>query len=314
MHVRANARLTACSISNNLQRIDTLSWTTHLTECLQRLDENDEIIGDKILVTLIRLQLIVERVRSSQIQGAPLQASTMTEVVPPAFYARILQAELERVKEQISSRLSANGKDKSNVLCEKFTNCQSDLVSTYIYSTKLMIYEFALSNNENLAQIRNFDLLESRYMCLAALESYFKVFLTFGPSQYIGLPTPALLQVTHCLYCLNKLLSINDADWDRSAVIERVDLFEFCRQVVQGFKDAREAAGIVSDGPEHVFTRLSNAIDSARCYWESKLTVQVSIPEDAGDAQDVMHLGDFTAAPDEDMWLADFLGPVEWLQ
>lgn len=186
----------------------------------------------------------------------------------------------------------------------------------YIHSTELAIYDFSLSSNETLAHRQNFDLLESRYICLSALESYFEVFLTLSPSHYTGFTTPMLLQVTHCLYCLYKLMSINDPAWDNAAIIKKVDLIGICQQIAQTFKDAAVIAGIICDGPEDVLIKLSTVIDSAKCHWEPKLAAQVIGHETSWNGQDLspMQLEDLTAASSEEIWLTDLLAPLDWLQ
>lgn len=92
-----------------------------MTECLGELEESETYAGDKTLVALVRVQLIVEKVRSSPWQEAGLQAAAMERVAPPTSYARILRTELKSTRQLIPPNLSGNGKSKFNLIsCERF--------------------------------------------------------------------------------------------------------------------------------------------------------------------------------------------------
>ncbi|KAH7146766.1 hypothetical protein B0J13DRAFT_317502 [Dactylonectria estremocensis] len=97
-------------VSCNLDRIDTLRWTPHMSECVHQLADIKECESDSILVTVVKLQLIVEQIRQS-----PLHERRVGRDAPPKppapFYVKALQAELDDVKRLVPSELQ-----KSRVL------------------------------------------------------------------------------------------------------------------------------------------------------------------------------------------------------
>lgn len=104
------------SVSCNLDRIDTLRWTPHMSECVHQLTDAKECESDLILVALVKLQLIVERMRQSPLHEREIGRDVVSK--PPApFYVKALQADLDDVKRlvpselQNSSRFSKDGRN-----------------------------------------------------------------------------------------------------------------------------------------------------------------------------------------------------------
>ena len=187
------------------------------------------------------------------------------------------------------------------------------MLLSYIHSTELSIYSYALSSKDSLCQSRDFNRLESLLSCLTALEAYFKVFLSFTPQQFISFTTSTLLQVTYCLFCLYTITSVDDPAWDRSEISKRVDLIAICRQISQNFRDAAVCAGFQGD-EEDTFTRLGINIDSAMRHWRSLLESQGHAQGISGNEEISPHPGDLTMGLSEELWLTDLLAPVvDWL-
>ena len=98
LELLANPRI---RLSIDLKRIEPLVWTPHMDESLQVLTQEDECIGDKVLVTLVRTQLL-----SDQMNRATWQSK---DGALPALYLSALRSQLHTIKSQIPPEIENYG-------------------------------------------------------------------------------------------------------------------------------------------------------------------------------------------------------------
>lgn len=90
-----------------------------MEDCLQTLVERQEWPGDEVLVYQVRLQLIIEKVIRTKWDDENIETVKM----PPAFYLKALQSELQEVWRRVSPELQDNGMPYYNVTRIYNTNC-----------------------------------------------------------------------------------------------------------------------------------------------------------------------------------------------
>ena len=90
------------------QRLDALRWTPYLDECIAVLGEADEHPTDLLLVHLVKLQLIVEKAGQAPWHEERDDPNGSVRV-PPIFYLKALQAQLQDFKTRIPPSLQRNG-------------------------------------------------------------------------------------------------------------------------------------------------------------------------------------------------------------
>lgn len=83
-------------------KIDALRWTPHMEESLSVLAEAKDCKEDQLLVTLVKIQLVIDRVYHARRDGDSLN--------PLAFYLNSFQTQLETVKSQIPVHLQKDSK------------------------------------------------------------------------------------------------------------------------------------------------------------------------------------------------------------
>ncbi|KAH8652962.1 hypothetical protein BGZ61DRAFT_435428, partial [Ilyonectria robusta] len=182
-------------VSCNLDRIDTLRWTPHMSECVDQLADIKECESDLILAALVKLQLMVERIRQSPLHEREIGRDVVPK--PPApFYVKALQADLDDVKCLVPSELQ-----------------NSRVLLNYFHDAQLKIYEFTLFEEIPIGPSLDFDRLEALHICLISIRKYFDIFFTYAPREYVGFSTSSFFQLTHCLLCLYKLSAIKDPSW-----------------------------------------------------------------------------------------------------
>lgn len=85
------------SVALTMFRIDALRWTPHMEESLQILLDAKECPEDELLVTLVKIQLVMDKVHYLRRDGDGQP--------PPPIYTKSFQAQLESVKGQIPQNL-----------------------------------------------------------------------------------------------------------------------------------------------------------------------------------------------------------------
>lgn len=100
-------------VSTYFSKVDALPWTSYLDECLQILDQNTGVAGDRLLAQLARLQLIDNKVAQTPgierlCERASPTKSRNSTVTPWTFYLRALQVDLRASREAIPSEVQEN--------------------------------------------------------------------------------------------------------------------------------------------------------------------------------------------------------------
>lgn len=78
-------------------RIDALRWTPHMEESLSILMEAKECPEDELLVSLVKIQLVMDKVHHLRRDGDGKTTSV--------FYTKAFQSQLDSVKNQIPQHL-----------------------------------------------------------------------------------------------------------------------------------------------------------------------------------------------------------------
>ncbi len=73
-----------------------------------------------------------------------------------------------------------------------------DVIVGALHHTQLVIHEYAVSKSSPIGQNPDFKYLESLYICLTAVKSFFDHFLTVRPAAYADLTAFRLLSIDSC--------------------------------------------------------------------------------------------------------------------
>ncbi|KAJ9139136.1 MFS multidrug transporter [Pleurostoma richardsiae] len=226
-----------------LGRIDTLRWTSHMSECMQELSQTRESEGDLVLVALIRVQRLVDRASRFLRDGDERQGDRPKE--PDLIYSEVYKAELEDLRGTMSPE-----------------TVSQEVVSLHIRYAQAMIYKHALPGSERLTRRLELGLIERLCALIDAMRSYFEVLLTIHPRQYIGFSSPVLFQMMHCVISLYRVTATEIPGWDRESLAKLADVTTLGKTLAQNLSDVADAVGIVADGPDCLFTSLASIVDS----------------------------------------------------
>jgi hypothetical protein len=182
-------------LGSSFKKIDGLTYTKFLDDCLTRLIAAKEYDSDLRLVQMVRLQRLAEETHTTEIASAPVQ-----------MYIKAFEADLERLKQ--------------NDPCRGMPE-HSFLKMQYLTS-EVLIQEISLSAvQENGSEpIRNY--MDGLYRCVESVKALLAEFYNWPTNTYLTLPFSVFGQFAHAFICLVRLASLENEGWDmaRSLVID----------------------------------------------------------------------------------------------
>ncbi|KAL4904012.1 hypothetical protein BDW74DRAFT_179102 [Aspergillus multicolor] len=248
------AFLVTSIISTFVQKTDSLRWTPFMAECLRQVEEQQECINDEILVQQVRLQQITDKLNMSTGYN-PVSDSVQ---VPPAFYLRSMQTQLQNIQPRVALNSQAH-----------------KILLLHHHYASLTLYESALTSTPVTSNTLDFQQLEHHYACLESAKSWFALFLSIPPAEYIGFPFSIFAQMVHNLVVLYQLSTFDNPSWDVDAVRKTVDVLDILSTVIKNMGLVPGAAGLESDlgsdGDGDVFSVVARMYKSVFVGWEVNL-------------------------------------------
>ncbi|KAL4812950.1 hypothetical protein BDW67DRAFT_178308 [Aspergillus spinulosporus] len=237
-------------ISTFVQKTDSLRWTPFMAECLRQVEEQRECINDEILAQQVRLQQITDKINMTT--GF---ASTSDSIqVPPAFYLHYMHNQLQSVQPRVAAQPQAH-----------------KILLLHHHYTTLTLHEFALTSSPITSTTLDFQQLEHHYACLAAARSWFELFLSIPPVEYIGFPFSIFAQMVHNLVVLYQLTTFEDPSWDVATVRKTVDVLSILEAVIRNMGEVAAAAGLEGEPESDVFSVVAKMYKSVQVGWEVNL-------------------------------------------
>ncbi len=189
------------------------------------------------------------------------------------------------------------------------SNALAEVVLVHLYSTELTVNEIALSQVPVITNDSDFKQLNRLYCCVESTKSWFEVFFSIPPSEYIWFPFSIFSQFVHCLFTLYRLSTLNDPAWDKDGVGETANLLLTLDQLINNLE---QAAGLDNhDSTEgDVLSRTAKKFRSIRPEWEAKLgsdNLMVPTLPTPQSASETLLPEDFPVDFADTDWMMDFL-------
>ncbi|OTA98461.1 hypothetical protein M426DRAFT_325964 [Hypoxylon sp. CI-4A] len=289
---------------SNFLRTQTMRWTPHMEDSLQKIATNPECLNDEILVAMVKSYRIQEEVAQITWRAAELTGHTIAPKAPPAIYLKALRSHLEAVRRDISPELSKN-----------------KVVLSHLYAAELSIADMSLWNvnpwlishphkpsqppglhhhNNNSSSSNNqtpspssswnvdFGKIDAYYASLSASKASVENFLSFAPADYMSLSFSLTLHFGRAAQTLYRLMVVDDPEWDRGVVKRSIDLMASMRRVADLFLAVPRVCGFeTGDDDESMdyYTKASNALRATIPSWCSTLE-QMGVPVVGGGGGD----------------------------
>ncbi|GAT28139.1 hypothetical protein RIB2604_02502140 [Aspergillus luchuensis] len=158
-------------------------------------------------------------------------------------------------------------------LLEEQQECANDeIVLLHHYNTSLSLYESALPNGAISSTVNvMYEHLDYLYGCLDATKSWFDVFLSIPPGEYIGFPFAVFAQMVQNLATLFQLSTLESPLWDTGNVRRTADILKILDTIVSHMSLVSTING-VDGGPEaDIFSTIAQTYHAVHVGWETRL-------------------------------------------
>lgn len=245
-------------------RIDALRWNPHMEESLTVLMEAKECVEDELLVSLVKIQLVMDKVYHLRRDG--------DNKTPSLFYTKAFQSQLQSVKEQIPQHLRQDSESTYiDRVADSFILIQStEAILLYLANAEIVIHEVAIQT-PSLPNAPELHRLESLCTSLQASKSWLDIWLSITPEQYMGIPFTMYFQFSRALVSLYKLSTLDDPAWDRNMVRNTANVLEILDRVQYMMKRCADHLAVPSELEWNIFEKAVKMVQSIKQSWEPKL-------------------------------------------
>lgn len=296
------------SIALAIFKIDALRWTPHMEESLSVLMEAQECPEDELLVSLVNIQLVMDKVHHLRRDGDNRS--------PSELYTKAFQSQLEFVKDQIPQYLKQDGDSTHPLLSQKpHSLFEPEAVLLYLANAELTIHEVAIQA-PSLPHSPELDRLESLCTSLRAAKSWLDIWLSIPPEQYMGISFTMFFQFSRALVSLYKLSTLDDPAWDKNLVRNTANILEILDRILYHMKKCAEHIAVPNELDWNIFEKGVRMIQSIKQGWEPNL-MEVWFPRLPSNGIDNDFVQAEPALPDilpiggfDDVWMLEVFGSV----
>ncbi|KAL7624951.1 hypothetical protein AAE478_004165 [Parahypoxylon ruwenzoriense] len=257
-----------CSTISNFLRNQTMRWTAHMEDSLQKLSADPECLNDEILVAMVKSHKILEDVAHITWRSADPPGQLMSSRALPVAYGKALRANLEAMK-----------RDLSPVLLEH------KVVIGYINAADLAIADMSLWNinpwfssgppkTANTSGSVDIGKIDAYYGSLQASKAGLENYLSFPLTDYVGFSFAHTIQLGRAAQTLYRLMVVDDPEWDRTIAKNSIDLMAAMEQIADNFMRVSAVCGVdTSDSPEcsDYYSKAANAFRGTIPTWTATL-------------------------------------------
>jgi hypothetical protein len=171
---------------------------------------------------------------------------------------------------------------------------------------ELSVYEIGFSQAPDIFNGQPNRRIECLSACLHAIKSWIGVFLSITPAQYVGFSAPIYLNMVHSFTAIYRLATFEHPEWDRSLLLEHINVSSFLDEAKRNFARVKEEAGLDIGGSIDVdsFTAMASKFEKIKMSWDAISTSTMGSTGLSSNNKQYDFPMDFV---DED-WLRDWVG------
>ncbi|GAM40308.1 hypothetical protein TCE0_038f12563 [Talaromyces pinophilus] len=188
-------------------KTESVPWSTYHEETLKILDEGRETRADAFQVTQVKFMHILNNINRLYTRLRCCENESTTQMIVP--YIRALKCQLNNLKNQMPDYVAEN----------KGVQLSNFYVEIAIYETALVRVQYV-----PLAADRELETMQCLLACTQALRSWKDLFLTLGPTDYVGVPITLWKQLGLVIHTVMRLATLEDPSWDVEQVKQTVNL------------------------------------------------------------------------------------------
>ncbi|KAI1215166.1 uncharacterized protein F4807DRAFT_23873 [Annulohypoxylon truncatum] len=260
-----------CSGISNFLRTQTMRWTPHMEDSLQKLATSPETIHDELLVAMVRTYRIQEDVAQITWRAADHSGNSATLKNPPFIYVKALRTNLEAVKRELPAVLRDN-----KVFLSHYYAAEIAIADMCLWNVNPWLTAHPPRPAPVTGSSGGIDMgkLDAYYSSLQASKASLENFLSFAPGEYMCLSMPLTLHFGRATQTVYRLMVVDDPEWDRAIVKNSIDLMSVMDRAATRFLQVPQICGIdTADDPDNLdyYTKAANALRATIPSWTATL-------------------------------------------
>ncbi|ORY55884.1 uncharacterized protein BCR38DRAFT_402951 [Pseudomassariella vexata] len=191
-------------VSLAFQRVETLTFTPYMKQCVQDLETDREYETDVLLVQLVRIQHLSDRI--AQVHAKDQHHDDLPGIprAPLTAYLNAFQTELDKYKAQIPRHLRSQ-----KILLAHLHTATLRLWEPPIVDPALM---HNLSNSFTSMSIGAASTLDVFYRSNAAIKTWFEFWLSIEATDYFYVPMAAFSQLIVAITMISRWAKLSSLD------------------------------------------------------------------------------------------------------
>ncbi|KAK4954362.1 hypothetical protein LTR10_007793 [Elasticomyces elasticus] len=230
-------------LASSFKKIDALSYTKYLEDCLATLAQTREHESDLFLVQIVRLQHLAEDTHTTETPTAPMQ-----------MYIKAFDAELTKLTETNPCR-EAN-----------------KLLAMQYLTAEILVWELSLNDlqDNKTAPLRSH--LDDLYRCIDAIKRFIDVYFSIPASEYLTLPFSVFGQFAHAFIVQTKLASLEIDGWDLKTLHESLNFLGVIDEAAARFEAVAKSSPDGLELKNEIFHKWAHRIRWMKTVYEAKFS------------------------------------------
>ncbi|KAL1874360.1 hypothetical protein VTK73DRAFT_443 [Phialemonium thermophilum] len=260
--------LFGAQLSSTMTKLEILTWTPYMDECLDELSRNPEAPFDEVLVALVRIHLVLHQLTKPPWQYYHNEPGKKC-AGPSDSFILTLRNRLDRIENELPHALKSR-----------------EIVRTQLLFTRLKIVETALSRIPASPHNPDFHRHDLLSQCLDLHKAWFDTWMAIPLQKNPAVAFGVFFQLAISLISLHGLNVLEEPAWDAATAREKLPILPLCDRLVAQFQKVADSLRLASASSEHaslpgeptsIFDKCVNGIRNMGTMWRAEF-VSKGIP------------------------------------
>ncbi|KAH7032763.1 uncharacterized protein B0I36DRAFT_100348 [Microdochium trichocladiopsis] len=245
-----------CASLHLFLRSPPMRWTSHMDECLQHLADKPEVPADAVLVTIVKLNRVLENLVPATAWRFDLEEPDQSELPSPMLYVRSMISNLKAIRDESRAKTPGN------------RYLQAYLAHAEVLVNDLPLHSIFAPRSRGTKM--DMDRISCLHACLQGMRSFFDSMFTLTPEEFFGSPSFLGIGYTRVLHILYRLSCTEDPSWDRSMIRETIDVIKELEAGADLFAAIPAALGLELVEND-TFSRTAPMLRACSLLWQRNL-------------------------------------------
>ncbi|KAK0284183.1 hypothetical protein LTR35_005898 [Friedmanniomyces endolithicus] len=230
-------------LASSFKKIDALSYTRYLEDCLITLEQTKDHDSDLLLVQIVRLQHLAEDTHTTETPTAPMQ-----------MYIKAFDADLTKLTDS--------------------NPCKEDnkLLKMQYLTAEILVWELSLNDLQENKTVPLRSHLDDLYRCIDAIKRFIDVYFSIPIDDYLLVPFSVFGQFAHAFIVQTKLASLEVDGWDLKTLHESLNFLNVIDEAAARFEAVAKGSPDGLQIKNEVFHKWAHRLRWMKQVYEAKFS------------------------------------------